>query len=156
MSQVKEKPHTEEAQQASDEAQQQKELAAFERFYTAAKKRLAEAGDKINAATFKNALDKAISEVKEAGDYSAQTVKRVTQALKKDISQWSKIIENDFERPITSQFPKIAEIKKILLLNGATYASLSGSGSTVFGIFVEKPDTDGWFGSDHQVWQQDL
>ena len=86
MNEVKEKPHTEEAQQLKDEALQQKELAAFERFYTAAKKRLAEAGDKINTATFKNAMDKAASELKEAGDYSAQTIKRVTQALKKDIA----------------------------------------------------------------------
>ncbi len=86
MSEVKERPGTQEEHQAVDEAQQQKELAAFDRFYTATKKRLGEVGDKINAENFKNAMDKAAIEIKEAGDYSAQTIKRVTQALKKDIA----------------------------------------------------------------------
>lgn len=86
MSEIKERPSTEEKPQPVDEAQQQRELAAFERIYTAAKKRLAELGDKINAASFRSAMDKAVDELKEAGDYSAQTIKRVTQALKKDIA----------------------------------------------------------------------
>ena len=45
------------------------------------------------------------------------------------------IFENDFERIVIPTYPEIGEIKASLLNAGASYASLSGSGSTVFGIF---------------------
>ena len=48
------------------------------------------------------------------------------------------IFDNDFERIIVPTYPKIGEIKEGLLEAGASYASLSGSGSTVFGIFDEE------------------
>ena len=45
------------------------------------------------------------------------------------------LFENDFERVIRSAYPKIVEIKSQLYDCGAIYAGMSGSGSTVFGIF---------------------
>ena len=48
------------------------------------------------------------------------------------------IFDNDFERIVVPTYPKIGEIKKGLLKTGANYASLSGSGSTVFGIFDDE------------------
>jgi len=45
------------------------------------------------------------------------------------------IFDNDFERIVIPTYPEIGEIKKGLKKAGASYASLSGSGSTVFGIF---------------------
>ena len=45
------------------------------------------------------------------------------------------LFENDFERVIHKTYPEIGTIKKILLQAGALYSSLSGSGSTVFGVF---------------------
>jgi len=48
------------------------------------------------------------------------------------------IFDNDFERIVIPTYPKIGEIKGGLLEAGASYASLSGSGSTVFGIFDEE------------------
>lgn len=48
------------------------------------------------------------------------------------------IFENDFERIVIPTYPEIGEIKKALIENGANYASLSGSGSTVFGIFNDE------------------
>ena len=45
------------------------------------------------------------------------------------------LFDNDFERVICKTYPEIGEIKKKLLKNGALFASLSGSGSTVFGVF---------------------
>ena len=44
-------------------------------------------------------------------------------------------IENDFQSVVVRTYPKIRNLKNTLLQYGATYASLSGSGSTVFGIF---------------------
>ncbi len=47
------------------------------------------------------------------------------------------LFKNDFERIVIPAHPKIGEIKDTLLENGAKFASLSGSGSTVFGMFDE-------------------
>lgn len=48
------------------------------------------------------------------------------------------IFDNDFERIVIPTYPKIGEIMEGLLETGASYASLSGSGSTVFGIFDDE------------------
>ena len=47
------------------------------------------------------------------------------------------IFENDFERIVIPAYPEIGTIKQKMLKLGAQFASLSGSGSTVFGIFDE-------------------
>ena len=43
--------------------------------------------------------------------------------------------ENDFEKIVIPAYPEIGSIKNRMLEYGANFASLSGSGSTVFGIF---------------------
>lgn len=48
------------------------------------------------------------------------------------------LFENDFERIVIPTHPEVGEIKKALQQGGAYYASLSGSGSTVFGIFDDE------------------
>jgi 4-diphosphocytidyl-2-C-methyl-D-erythritol kinase len=50
------------------------------------------------------------------------------------------IFDNDFERIVIPTYPKIGDIKKGLLEAGASYASLSGSGSTVFGIYDDEAE----------------
>ena len=51
------------------------------------------------------------------------------------IEAWKDKILNDFEAPVFGQHPGLAEIKSQLYTQGAIYASMSGSGSTLFGIF---------------------
>ena len=50
------------------------------------------------------------------------------------------LFENDFEAIVVPAYPEIGQIKNSLRAQGARFASLSGSGSTVFGVFDEDAD----------------
>lgn len=60
--------------------------------------------------------------------------------LKQDIQTWKDLIQNDFEKSIFPHYPLLKEIKGKLYQMGAIYASMSGSGSTLYGIFSSPPD----------------
>jgi len=51
------------------------------------------------------------------------------------ITQWKEQLVNDFEAPVFKAHPELGAIKEQLYAGGALYASMSGSGSTLFGIF---------------------
>ena len=59
---------------------------------------------------------------------------KVSDAFK-PIETWKQELKNDFEEPVFNQYPEIKKIKADLYDTGAIYASMSGSGSTVYGIF---------------------
>jgi len=52
------------------------------------------------------------------------------------------LFENDFEAIVVPTYPEIGQIKDSLRAHGARFASLSGSGSTVFGLFDEEADAE--------------
>ena len=58
------------------------------------------------------------------------------------IEQWRECVVNDFEPSVFARYPIIARIKSELYRLGAVYASMSGSGSTVFGIFDRMKNVD--------------
>ena len=58
------------------------------------------------------------------------------------IEQWRGRVVNDFEASVFPKFPEIKAIKDRLYDLGAVYASMSGSGSSVFGIFSHQPQLD--------------
>ena len=55
--------------------------------------------------------------------------------VEQDITKWRNNLVNDFEIPVFKQHPDLAKLKEQLYTNGALYAAMSGSGSTLYGIF---------------------
>lgn len=56
--------------------------------------------------------------------------------------EWKNLPGNHFEEPVFNEFPEIARARELLYSRGALYASMSGSGSTVYGIFRDDPGRD--------------
>ncbi len=76
--------------------------------------------------------------------YSMVTPKQpelsLTEIIKNPVETWKDTMVNDFEKSVFAQYPKIKNLKEKLYEQGAIYASMSGSGSSVFGIFKEEND----------------
>jgi 4-diphosphocytidyl-2-C-methyl-D-erythritol kinase len=68
------------------------------------------------------------------------------------LQQWKYALVNDFEKPVFEKYPLIRKIKEKLYISGAAYASMSGSGSSVFGIFEKPVNLKNDF-PDCRVWQ---
>lgn len=73
------------------------------------------------------------------------------EIIKMPIKEWREVMVNDFEKPIFDIHPSIGKIKQTLYDLGATYASMSGSGSSVYAIFEEIPDIGTKF-DNYFVW----
>lgn len=61
--------------------------------------------------------------------------KKIREIIQQPIECWKDDLENDFEKPVFQHHPEIKKIKEKLYQHNAIYASMTGSGSTVFGIF---------------------
>ena len=72
-----------------------------------------------------------------AGIRPALPEKSLKEIFAQPVSSWAEELVNDFEKPIFYQYPEIAAIKDELYRAGAVYASMSGSGSTVYGLFTD-------------------
>jgi 4-diphosphocytidyl-2-C-methyl-D-erythritol kinase len=66
--------------------------------------------------------------------------KSIKEIIQQPISNWKEDLKNDFETAVFAAHPAIKEIKEALYAQGAAYAAMSGSGSTVFGIFNSPVD----------------
>jgi 4-diphosphocytidyl-2-C-methyl-D-erythritol kinase len=62
----------------------------------------------------------------------------LTDIVQQPVSTWKKDLVNDFERPVFNEYPLLKEIKEMLYAAGAEYASMTGTGSCVYGIFSKK------------------
>ncbi|MDR3061903.1 MAG: 4-(cytidine 5'-diphospho)-2-C-methyl-D-erythritol kinase [Dysgonamonadaceae bacterium] len=71
--------------------------------------------------------------------YSRVRTRKPSESIKKIISEpvetWKDRLINDFEMSVFEKYPEIEIVKKKMYDDGAIYASMSGSGSAVFGIF---------------------
>ena len=73
-----------------------------------------------------------------AGVRPAIPARSLVERLSDPIEQWQGSVKNDFESSVFAAHPIIKEVKQLLLDAGAVYASMSGSGSAVFGLFSSK------------------
>lgn len=62
------------------------------------------------------------------------------ERISKPVETWRECVTNDFEQSVFSTHPIIRQVKEQLYSAGAVYASMSGSGSTVFGLFRKDPE----------------
>lgn len=62
------------------------------------------------------------------------------QVLALPVAKWKSLVKNDFEIGLFEKYPQLEAIKLALYEQGAEYAAMSGSGSTLYGIFKEKVD----------------
>ena len=79
------------------------------------------------------------------------------ETIQLPVEEWRNCMVNDFEESVFPQFPAIREIKEEMYRQGAVYASMSGSGSSVYGIFKPNaylPDID--FGKEAFVYKGKL
>ena len=83
--------------------------------------------------------------------------RNLKEIISQPVESWKGCMVNDFEESVFPQFPIIGDIKTELYRLGAVYASMSGSGSSVYGLFAPGtplPDAD--FGTGCQVFELTL
>jgi len=68
-----------------------------------------------------------------------QPVGKLEEILSGEQNKWKNSLVNDFQVPISKKYPIISETIDFLYENGAYYAAMSGSGSTIFGLFDSEP-----------------
>lgn len=74
--------------------------------------------------------------------------------IKSDITKWQEYLVNDFEEPIVKKYPALEQLKQKLIKSGATYASMSGSGSCFYGIFEKEVEIN--FPETYITWSEEI
>ncbi|WP_017732593.1 4-(cytidine 5'-diphospho)-2-C-methyl-D-erythritol kinase [Nafulsella turpanensis] len=80
-----------------------------------------------------------------------QSVKEILE--QEPIENWQNLLTNDFEESVFQLYPEVAKLKEELYKAGAVYACMSGSGSSVFGIFNEDADISSVLREYKQRWE---
>jgi len=70
----------------------------------------------------------------------------------KPVDVWKNFLKNDFEEPITEKYPELKKAKTRLYEKGAVYASLTGSGSAMYGLFNIEPDLESDITENYFNW----
>ncbi|MGM9746703.1 MAG: 4-(cytidine 5'-diphospho)-2-C-methyl-D-erythritol kinase [Paludibacteraceae bacterium] len=98
----------------------------------------------LSLSSWKILLLKPAVHVSTAEAYAEVPCRRWTHPLadviQRPVNEWNGLLFNDFERSVFARHPELALIKQRLYECGAVYASMSGSGSTIYGLFA--PDFD--------------
>ena len=81
-----------------------------------------------------------------------EDVPAIEEIVQKPIEQWKDLLKNDFETSVFQRYPEIQTLKESLYQSGAIYAAMSGSGSSVFGLFTNK-DAAMNFNTTHLIYK---
>jgi len=112
---------------------------------------------RVDLSTFTILIVVPAIQVNTAETYSMVIPSKTGRSLKDivflPVYRWKNQLQNDFEPAVFSRHPRILQIKQQLFDLGAIYASMSGSGSAIYGIFDKKKISLGSF-SDCFVWVQ--
>lgn len=68
----------------------------------------------------------------------------ISVIAERSINEWRELLVNDFETSIFSKHPEVRNIKEAMYSEGALYSSMTGTGSTVYGIFKTLPENTQW------------
>ncbi|MBN1597998.1 MAG: 4-(cytidine 5'-diphospho)-2-C-methyl-D-erythritol kinase [Bacteroidales bacterium] len=91
-----------------------------------------------------------------AGTIPQSFNKTLKQLSALSVDEWQDQITNQFEESVFEKYPQLSEIKKTLLDEGAVYASMSGSGSTIYGLFHRDKKLPGDLFKYHFTWFGDM
>jgi 4-diphosphocytidyl-2C-methyl-D-erythritol 2-phosphate synthase len=80
----------------------------------------------------------------------------LTDAVMRPVSEWKDYVFNDFEPSVFAKYPLLGEIKQKLYALGAEYAAMTGSGSTVYGIFRTPVDNPAGLFPDMFTCQREM
>ncbi len=78
--------------------------------------------------------------------------KSLKELISENPENWKTEIANDFENSVFIKYPEVKQIKEKLYKSGALYASMTGSGSSVYGIFSERTELNNEFPGSYFVW----
>lgn len=79
-----------------------------------------------------------------AGVSPKKAEKSISNLLQTSVNEWKDFLINDFEASIFPNHKAIAQLKQEMYASGSTYASMTGSGSTVYGLFENHLSNSDW------------
>jgi 4-diphosphocytidyl-2-C-methyl-D-erythritol kinase len=65
----------------------------------------------------------------------AASTRPIKEIVLRSVEQWKDELKNDFEESVLQHYPELKDLKNTLYQSGALYTSMSGSGSSFYGIF---------------------
>ncbi len=78
-------------------------------------------------------------------------IRSLKEVIQLPIAEWKHFMNNDFEKTVFAKHPEISEVKQKMYESGAVYASMSGSGSSVYGIFRKETIFESQFTDYHII-----
>ncbi len=93
----------------------------------------------------------AFSELNINGRRVSGRAPSLKETVQLPVNIWHSTLINDFEEPVSHHYPEITAIKNELYQKGAIYAAMTGSGSTVFGLFHKEHRFSNGFPSGYTV-----